>query len=64
MKTYKVNTYVRGVYLTPGNHEVEFRYTGKYENMGVYTATVSHFVVWGLVIGAYLYHRKRKRAGA
>ena len=64
VKTYKVNTYVRGVYLTPGNHEVEFRYTGKYENMGVYTATVSHFVVWGLVIGAYLYHRKRKRAGA
>ena len=62
MKIYKVNNFVRGVYLTPGSHAIEFRYTGKAEHKGIMVATVSHFVVWGLVIGAFLYHRKRRQA--
>ncbi len=61
---YKVNTYVRGVYLTSGEHTIEYRYTGKYEKEGIAVATVSHFLVWGLVIGAFLYHRRRRRSAA
>ncbi len=60
-KIYTVNTLVRGIYLTPGQHDIEFRYSGKYEHMGVTVATVSHFLVWGLVIGTFLYHRRRRR---
>jgi hypothetical protein len=59
---YQVDGYVRGLYLRPGDHSIEFRYTGKYEKRGVLVATVSHFLVWGLVIGAFLYERKRRKA--
>jgi hypothetical protein len=63
-KIYTVNTYVRGLYLTAGNHDIEYRYTGKYEHLGVTVATVSHFLVWGLVIGAFLHQRKRREQNA
>jgi hypothetical protein len=59
---YKVNGFVRGLYLRPGEHNIVFHYAGKYEKRGVAVATVSHFIVWGLVIGAYLYNRRRRRA--
>ncbi len=58
---YKVDNFVRGVYLSSGDHVIEYRYTGKYERQGVLVATVSHFLVWGLVVGAFLYERKRRR---
>ncbi|HEY3294725.1 MAG TPA: hypothetical protein VGL38_04770 [bacterium] len=57
---YMVNGFVRGIYLQPGDHSIEYRYTGKYEHRGMAVATVSHFLVWGLVIGAFLYERKRR----
>jgi hypothetical protein len=63
-RTYLVNGYVRGVYLRPGSHDLEFRYTGKYEHRGVLVATVSHFLVWGLVVGCFLYERRRKPVAA
>jgi hypothetical protein len=59
---YQVNSFVRGVYLRPGTHSVEFRYTGKYEKEGVTVATLSHFLVWGLVIGAFYWERRRRKA--
>jgi hypothetical protein len=58
---YRVNTYVRGIYLPPGNHALEFQYAGAAEQRGVLIATVSHFLVWGLVLGAWWWER-RKRA--
>jgi hypothetical protein len=61
---YKVNGFVRGVYLKAGTHSIEYHYTGKYENRGVIAATVSHFIVWGLVIGLFLYERRRRKAVA
>jgi hypothetical protein len=61
---YQVNGYVRGVYLTQGQHNIEYRYTGKYEKRGVTVATTSYFLVWGLAIGAFLYERKRRRRAA
>ncbi|MFZ5433799.1 MAG: hypothetical protein ACOZB3_08510 [Calditrichota bacterium] len=61
---YKVNGFVRGLYLKPGEHTIEFRYTGKYEKMGETVATLSHFVVWGLVIGGFFMIRKRRKATA
>jgi hypothetical protein len=61
---YKVNGYVRGVYLTPGEHQIEYRYTGKYEKAGVAVATTSYFIVCGLVIGSYFFHRRKKREKA
>ncbi len=57
---YKVNGFVRGLYLSAGSHDIEFRYTGKYEHRGILVATVSHFLVWGLVIGTFLWERRRK----
>ena len=59
-KIYKVNGYVRGLYLQPGQHDIEFRYVGKTERRGMVIATVSHFLVWGLVICGYFIIRKRK----
>jgi hypothetical protein len=61
---YLVNGFVRGVYLRPGEHSIEFRYRGKYEHRGVMVATVSHFVVWALVIGTFLFERRRRKAPA
>lgn len=61
---YKVNGFVRGVYLQPGAHSIEYQYTGTYEKRGVMVATVSHFLVWGLVIGLFLYERRRRKAVA
>jgi hypothetical protein len=61
---YQVDGYVRGVYLRPGEHTIEYRYQGRYEHRGVMIATVSHFVVWGLVIGTFLYARRRRKAAA
>ncbi|MCX6600238.1 MAG: hypothetical protein NT025_01585 [bacterium] len=61
---YQVNGFVRGLYVRPGQHTIEFRYQGKYEQRGVMVATLSHFVAWGLVIGTYLYGRRRRKAAA
>jgi hypothetical protein len=61
---YLVNSFVRGLYLRPGEHTIEFRYQGKYEQRGVMVATLSHFVVWGLVIGTFLFERRRRKAAA
>lgn len=59
---YTVNGYVRGVYVTKGNHTIKFRYTGKYEHAGMVVATISRFLVWGIVIaGLYTAHRRRKK---
>jgi hypothetical protein len=59
-KIYKVNGYVRGLYLQPGQHSVEYRYAGKTEQRGMVIATVSHFLVWGLVIWGFMIVRKRR----
>jgi hypothetical protein len=61
---YQVNGFVRGLYLHPGEHSIEFRYSGKYEHRGLTVAAVSHFLVWGLLIGAFLWERKRRRTKA
>jgi hypothetical protein len=61
---YQVNGFVRGVYVASGQHTIEFRYQGKYEQRGVMVATLSHFVVWGLVIGTFLFERRRRKAAA
>lgn len=61
---YKVNGFVRGVYLTPGDHTIQFEYTGKAEHRGILVATLSHFLVWGLVIGTFLWERKRRQKAA
>lgn len=63
-KIYLVNTYVRGVYLQPGQHELAFEYVGKSERRGVMVATISHFLVWGLVLGAWWWERRRKTVQA
>ncbi|MBU1985050.1 YfhO family protein, partial [bacterium] len=59
---YKVNGFVRGLYLRPGEHTIEFRYSGNREHVGETVATVSHFLAWGLVIGGWLLIRKRRKA--
>jgi hypothetical protein len=58
---YMVNQFVRGVYLRAGDHVIQFDYTGKSEHRGILVATLSHFLVWGLVIGTYLWERKRRK---
>jgi hypothetical protein len=61
---YQVNGFVRGLYLKAGDHSVEYRYTGRYEHRGIMVATVSHFLVWGLLIGAFFWERNRRRKTA
>lgn len=62
---YQVNGFVRGIYVKPGDHVIQFDYVGKAERLGENVATLSHFLVLGLVIGAYLYERRKtKRAAA
>ncbi len=59
-KIFQVNNFVRGVYLQPGEHEVVYEYTGKYEKRGVTVATVSHFLTWGLVLSCWFFLRRRR----
>lgn len=63
-RIYLVNGYVRGLFLQPGTHEIEYRYVGTYERRGVLIATVAHFLVWGLVAGCFLYERRRRLVAA
>ncbi len=56
---YLVNGFVRGVYLSPGQHSVVYEYVGKREALGVNVATASHFLVLLLVgVGYWMSRRK------
>ncbi|MDD5087778.1 MAG: hypothetical protein PHI18_03135, partial [bacterium] len=59
---YLVNGFVRGLFLKPGEHTIEFRYTGASEHLGQNLATVAHFLTWGLVIGGWFLIRRRRTA--
>jgi len=61
---YQVNGFVRGLFLKAGEHTIEFRYTGKSEHLGRNLATVTHFLVWGFVIGGWFWLRRRRKAEA
>ncbi|RQV95771.1 hypothetical protein EH220_06070 [bacterium] len=57
---YKVNGFARGLYLPPGDHSIIYSYTGKYERRGIMVATISYFLVIGLLIAGFFTARKRK----
>jgi hypothetical protein len=63
-KIYKVNGFMRGLYLEPGDHSIIFKYTAKYENRGVMVASLSYFLVLGLIIGGIFLVRKQRKANA
>lgn len=61
---YKVNGFARGLYLTPGDHSIIYTYAGKYEHRGIMVATISYFLVLGLLIAGFMMIRKRKAVAA
>ncbi len=57
---YLVNTFVRGLYLSPGKHHVQYSFQSASVRAGVAIATISHFIIWGFVIAGWWLVRKEQ----
>lgn len=58
----RVNTYVRGLYLSEGKHYVQYSFRPGSVRAGVAIATTSHFVIWALVgVGWWLVRKAKKK---
>jgi hypothetical protein len=57
---YLVNTFVRGLYLSPGKHHIQYSFRPASVRAGIATSTISHFVIWGLVILGWWLVRKEQ----
>lgn len=58
---YPVNHILRGVYLTPGNHKVEFRFDPLPFKIGKYLTLASFLLFAGMLVREWLIRRKRMR---
>jgi hypothetical protein len=62
---FLVNTFVRGLYLSPGRHHIQYSFRSASVQAGIAISTISHFVVWGLVIvGFWLVRKERMKKTA
>jgi len=63
-KIYKTDYVIRSVFLTPGEHKVEFKFEPEMFRIGLIVSLISFGLLISAIVGGFILYRKKNKANA